>query len=60
MCPATFSLGVLRRGGRGINRLCRDQLVNNLDIRHVNKILPSLTRRIVPCSEVMLPFNLPD
>lgn len=40
MCPATFSLGVLRRGGRGINRLCRDQLVNNLDIRHVNKILP--------------------
>ena len=27
MCPATFSLGVLRRGGRGINRVCRDQLV---------------------------------
>ena len=40
MCPATFSLGVLRRGVRGINRLCRDQLVNNLDIRHVIKILP--------------------
>lgn len=85
MRPATFSLGVLRRGGRGINRLCRDQLVNNLDIRHVNKILPrnckftvyfiiiilvpfaldsvpwvSLTRRIVPCSEVMLLFSLPD